>query len=69
MTDPAVAAERLDELISELDPSRYEVAVAHLRDAVDALHASLRDKPTRYARSDQLVNGSVVKLRPARTFK
>ncbi|MEM8653888.1 MAG: hypothetical protein AAGF36_04020 [Pseudomonadota bacterium] len=70
MTDPkATIIQTLEAVIAGLDPRGNEVAIAHLRDAIDALVANGRDEPTRYARSAELVDGSVKKTGTVRLFK
>ncbi|WP_299612422.1 hypothetical protein [uncultured Tateyamaria sp.] len=69
MIDPLTKVTMLEELIEDLDPRVNEVAIAHLRDAIDALNATSRDRPTRYARSADLVDGAVSKKGTVRLFK
>lgn len=69
MIDPTSKIQMLETLISELDPRIHEVVVAHLRDAVDALYATSRDRPTRYARSADLVDGAVAHAEVGRLFR
>ncbi|WP_299042149.1 hypothetical protein [uncultured Tateyamaria sp.] len=69
MTNPNSTIQKLQTLIDGLDPRVHEVAIAHLQDAMDALAAASRDEPTRYARSDVLVDGRVQKKGKVRLFK
>ena len=69
MTNPNSTIQMLQTLIDGLDPAVHEVAIAHLRDAMDALAATTRDEPTRYARSADLVDGRVQKKGKVRLFK
>mgnify|MGYP001794481400 FL=1 len=69
MTDPAKKISLLEALIADLDPRTNEVAIAHLQDAIDALDATAHNAPTRYAKSGQIVDGSVKKKGKVRLFK
>lgn len=69
MNDQVAVISVLNTIMSELDPSKDEVAIAHLSDAVDALQASSRGQPTRYARSGDLVDGKVAPKGKVRLFK
>lgn len=59
MPDLEHYSHELEKIIDRLDPGRDEVAICHLRDALDAMHATLRAKPTRYTRNDTIVRGVV----------
>ena len=69
MTNPNSTMQMLQTLVDELDPVAHEVAIAHLRDAIDALGAASRSEPTRYARSADIVDGRVQKTGKVRLFK
>lgn len=70
MLDATAAKSALESVIEELDPVRFEVAVAHLKDAVAALEAVAHDEPTNYTRSGRVVNGRVLdKNRNIKLFK
>ncbi|APX11602.1 hypothetical protein [Tateyamaria omphalii] len=69
MTDPAKNITVLELLISELDPRRHEVAIAHLQDAIEALDAASRGDQTRYAKSGKIVNGTVTTTGKIRLFR
>ncbi|MEL6466051.1 MAG: hypothetical protein AAFQ58_13870 [Pseudomonadota bacterium] len=70
MKDPKTTIiQTVEAVIAGLDPQVNEVAIAHLRDAIDALEANGQGEPTRYARSSELVDGSVKKTGTVRLFK
>lgn len=69
MDDQVAVISALRSIISQLDVTKDEVAIAHLCDAVDALEASARGQPTRYARSGELADGKVVPKGKVRLFK
>ena len=70
MTDPKeTLVQTLEAIIAGLDARTNEVAIAHLQDAIDALVATGKNEPTRYARSAELVDGNVKKTGTVRLFK
>lgn len=60
MVDPKDIKSTLHQIILELDPSRYGVAIAHLQDAIAALDAVAGGAPTKYALHDRLIRGQSV---------
>ncbi|WP_299546448.1 hypothetical protein [uncultured Tateyamaria sp.] len=69
MRDSTGTIQRLEALISCLDTRTQEVAIAHLRDAIDAISATSRNEPTRYALSTEVLNGNVQRESVVRLFK
>ncbi|WP_299596978.1 hypothetical protein [uncultured Tateyamaria sp.] len=69
MTDSMGTIQKLEVLIAGLDARTQEVAIAHLHDAIDAIAATARNEPTRYARSADLRNGTVQRKGVVLLFK
>lgn len=69
MVDTADVTRRIEAIISELDPADHAVAIAHLRDGLDALAAVQSGEVTKFALHERLIKGQVAAKPVRRKFR
>jgi len=69
MTDATNVVQKIQAVIDDLDPRTQDVAIAHLSDAIEAVQATSRDRPTRYTRDGDIVDGKVMRKGALKLFK
>ncbi|MEM6760597.1 MAG: hypothetical protein AAF601_14060 [Pseudomonadota bacterium] len=51
---------QIETIIAQLDDDKYGVAIAHMRDAVEAMNAAHTGGATKYALHERLAQGQVM---------
>lgn len=69
MAEMAELTTQIETIITQLDSEKYGVAIAHMRDAVDAMKAVQTGGATKFALHERLSQGQVSPPRVRRTIR